>query len=433
MKTRAVFMDWPVAQEEPERVLNDLARWTGLNTLLLFTCFAMKWTGARSGVPLILPSLKGFEGLGAENTQEGFDLMNSFAELAKSYGFKIVCHLCPNLGLSLDLAGLGCTTVKDARPDSESDDGLIWSCPNNPQTIQYGTAFARGAVESWTVADMLGINHVEYAFRPRSSLSELFVCFCKHCRDKAEEQGIAFGRMKFEVAAFHDAVLSGRRGKAGASHGTQANGVLNFLIEHPSVAEWLNFRMSSMSDFIKTIVAAARESAAKSNPDLKIGMEFFLPSASNLVGTDFNNLYELFDWVSPKFPDYVPGGIVPEVADELASAGGLATVDDLRAAGRELLDLGVGPAKYEALEPPSDALRYSNTFDRTIIDRQMKHLSRLMGKIDMYPWIWLHNRDLESLRQKVNAVEENGFNGYYLWIWQRDFSTANIRQLEGII
>ena len=73
--------------------------------------------------------------------------------------------------------------------------------------------------------------------------------------------------------------------------------------------------MSSMSDFIKTIVAAARESAAKSNPDLKIGMEFFLPSASNLVGTDFNNLYELFDWVSPKFPDYVPGkpvGIVPE-------------------------------------------------------------------------------------------------------------------------
>ena len=50
----------------------------------------------------------------------------------------------PTWGLSLDLAGLGCTTVKDARPDSESDDGLIWSCPNNPQTIQYGTAFARG-------------------------------------------------------------------------------------------------------------------------------------------------------------------------------------------------------------------------------------------------------------------------------------------------
>ncbi len=433
MKTKAVFMDWPVAQAEPERVLNDLARWTDLNTLILFTCFAVRWTGARAGVPLILPSLKGFEGLGAENTVYAYELMNSFAEMAKSYGFKIVCHLCPNLGFSPDLADQGCTTVKDARPDSESDDGLIWCCPNNPRTIQYGTAFARGAVESWTVADMLGINHVEYAFRPRSSLSELFVCFCAHCREKAEEQGIDFDRIKGEVARFHDGLLSGRGGDAGTNHGSQSNEVLNLLIQRPRVAEWLNFRMSSMSDFIRTIVAASRESAAKFNPDLKIGLEFFLPSASELVGTDYKNLYELFDWAAPKFPDYVPGGIVPEVAGELAAAGGLGTVDDLRAAGRELLDLGEGPAEYEALDPPSDALRYSNTFDRTIIDRQMKHLGRLKGKIDMYPWIWLHNRDLESLRQKVNAVEENGFNGYYLWIWQRDFSTENIRQLEGII
>ena len=106
-----------------------------------------------------------------------------------------------------------------------------------------------------------------------------------------------------------------------------------------------------MSDFVRTIVAAARESAARSNPDLKIGLEFFLPSASNLVGTDYNNLYELFDWASPKFPDYVPGGIVPEVADELASVPAASgTVDDLRAAGRELLDLGPGPAEYDALD-----------------------------------------------------------------------------------
>ena len=62
MKTRAVFMDWPVAQEEPERVLNDLARWTGLNTLLLFTCFAMKWTGARSGVAADTSITKGIRG-----------------------------------------------------------------------------------------------------------------------------------------------------------------------------------------------------------------------------------------------------------------------------------------------------------------------------------------------------------------------------------
>ena len=51
----------------------------------------------------------------------------------------------------------------------------------------------------------------------------------------------------------------------------------------------------------------------------------------------------------------------------------------------------------------------------------------------MNPWIWLHNRDLGSLAQKVEAVCDNGFDGYYLWLWQRDFSTENLRQLEGIL
>ena len=34
METAAVFMHWSVIVQEPERVLDDLARWTGINTLL---------------------------------------------------------------------------------------------------------------------------------------------------------------------------------------------------------------------------------------------------------------------------------------------------------------------------------------------------------------------------------------------------------------
>jgi hypothetical protein len=433
METAAVFMHWPVIVEEPERILDDLARWTGINTLLFSISNPRNWTGSDRQSTVVLPAADGFEGLSVQVSSEEYDLMNQRVDLAKSKGFKIVCHVCPSLPFSKNLAALDSITIQGKRSDESSNLGMIWGCPNNPGTVQYGVALVRGAVKSWSAADMLELNHVEFPLWPRLGLVDLLVCFCDFCREKAQATGIDFEGMKRGVASFYEDLMKAQESSSEKADIISSNVMLNFFIKHSHIAEWLSFRMSSMSDFIRTVTAAARETAAKFNPNLKIGMDFFLPSASNLLGTDFASLYHLFDWVSPKFPDYVPGTLVPLAADEIASKSGRGTAAELRVAIRELLDLGKGPVEYQPIDPPSEDLFYSNAFDTSIIERQMKYLQPLGGKVPMYPWIWLHNRDLDSLRRKIEAIREHGFDGFFWWCWEVDFSSDRLKKLQGVL
>ena len=47
--------------------------------------------------------------------------------------------------------------------------------------------------------------------------------------------------------------------------------------------------------------------------------------------------------------------------------------------------------------------------------RRMKYLEPLAGKIPIYPWIWLYNHDLELVGEKIKALRQHGFDGYFLW------------------
>ena len=87
-------------------------------------------------------------------------------------------------------------------------------------------------------------------------------------------------------------------------------------------------------------------------------------------------LYHLFDWVSPKFPDYLTGSIVPMIADELNPSGGPARTAALREDMRRILDAGEGPSIYEPSPSLDEQLYYCNTFDASIIDGQMGYLSK---------------------------------------------------------
>ena len=63
MSVKALFMHWPVALKEPERVLDDLASWTDINTLILSNTY---WKWGQEGSPLILPSVNASEGPGLQ-------------------------------------------------------------------------------------------------------------------------------------------------------------------------------------------------------------------------------------------------------------------------------------------------------------------------------------------------------------------------------
>ena len=429
METRAIFIYWSVATEEPQRLLDDLARWTDINTIILGSPFFV-WGEPERGAQLVLPSAEPFGDLpvpvvtGAE-----FDSLLRFVDTAKANGFKVSCNISP-LGPNIrGLTSLSRVDVTD-RP-TVAEDLMGHGCPNNPDIVRYAETLARETVASWTSLDMLDLNHVEYPLWPRPGLRMMFVCFCRFCRARAEDEGIDFDEMQLEVASVYDSLTTASAGPDTLS-GLSPNGLLNHLARRPLVATWLSFRVASVSTFTRRIAEAAREVARRHNPSLRLGIGSYLPSVSRLFGTDFASLHALFDWVAPKFPDYVTGTIIPMIADQVASRTGRWEAEELRPVIRELYDVGPGPEEYAPIASPQEDLLYSNTFDASIIDRQMRHLEPLKGQVPMYPWVWLYNHDLEHLREKIDTLKRHGFDGYFLWPWPSDLTAEALKAAKGI-
>ena len=425
---RALYFPQSLIEHEAERVLDDLARWTNIDTLLVGL-----WNNTPQGDRLRLPAADGgdFPLPLPVVGEEEFDSFTSVLEMARSKGFRIGCHFCPLFAYTRDLLALRNETLHQPPPHELPHGGLIWACPNNPAAVQYAVAVARSAAAAWQPAELLALNHVEYPLWPHRSLGSILTCFCRHCQDTAQAAGIDFAAVKRETAALLED-LTTPPSQTDSALPSPANLVLNHVLGRPHIAQWLAFRMASMSQFVRTVTLAAREAAAQFNPELKIGMDVFLPSAANLVGTDFAALYPLFDWIAPKFPDYLSGSIVPMIADEMNTTGASARTTALREGMRQILDLGPGPANYEPSPSAGEELLYHNTLDATIVDRQMSYLNPLTGKIPMYPWIWLYNHDLSGLQDKFEALGRNGFEGFCLWLWEPDMTTAALKKAQGV-
>ena len=429
MKTRAIFVYWSVATEEPRRLLDDLARWTDINTIILASPFFV-WGEPERGAQLVLPSAEPFGELPVPVVSgPEFDPLLGFVDTAKAVGFKVSCNMAP-LGPNIrGLTSLGCVDVTDSPTAAENLMGH--GCPNNPDIVRYAETLARETVASWTSLDILDLNHVEYPVWPRPGLEVMFVCFCGFCRARAEDDGIDFNKMQQEVASVLDFLTTASAGPATLA-GLSPNRLLDLLARRPLVATWLSFRAESVSTFTRRVVEAAREAAKRHNPGLRIGIGSYLPSVSRLFGTDYASLFPLFDWVAPKFPDYVTGSIIPTIADQVASRTNRWEAKELRPVIRELYDVGPSPEEYVPVASPQEDLLYSNTFDASIIDRQMKHLEALQAQVPMYPWVWLYNHDLEHLREKINALKRHGFDGYFLWPWPTDLTTDALKAAKGI-
>ena len=425
MTPRAITVYWDVAMNEPERVLDDLARWTDINTVIVGVNYNKEYA-VRSAQPfgeLPVPVVTG----------EEFDSLLRFVDLAKSKGFNISCHVGPINPLPLEaLAPLSCIDVTGNR--AFETDYVVQGCPNNPDVRHFGETLVREIVGSWPSLDMLDFDHMEYPRWPHLGLSELFVCFCEFCRKKAESQGIDFDQMKQEAAALYSTLVTPAPAGPTPLSNVSVMDLVNFLLKRPQLAVWLNFRMASMTEFITRVTEAAREAAREHNPDLQIGIDVHLPSICHLIGTDFTELYPLYDWVSPKFPDYVPGSVIPLIADEIASKTGRWGASELVAVLRELHDLGPGPKEYPAAEDPNQSTLYSsNVFDTPdIVRRQMKYINPILGKVPVHPLVFISGRDVGHMRKKVDALRQHGFDGYLILGPEKGPTTEFLKESTGI-
>jgi hypothetical protein len=286
----------------------------------------------------------------------------------------------------------------------------------------------------------MALNHLEYPWMirwddPKIDVESLFSCFCKACERSAGEQGLDFARMKSEVRSFVASLSrpsSWQEERGGVPSTVNADDVVHFFLGRPYLAEWLRFRMDSITRYSRSLISAGREASKEYNPRLRFGLEFQLPSLSPLLGTDFLALSSDLDLMIPKFPDYLPASVIPLFAKEVASRGGLDDGALLRLI-RDAFDLGPGPRSYSSYGKPRHILLYSNAFDYSIVARQMKYLKPLVGKVPIQPYIWENNKDRRGLKRKIEALADAGFDDFFLWSWEDGISSRHLRALKGIL
>jgi hypothetical protein len=183
---------------------------------------------------------------------------------------------------------------------------------------------------------------------------------------------------------------------------------------------------------VKGVVKAARGAARKHNPKLQLGLEFQIPALSNLLGTDFVELSSQFDFLVPKFPDYLIGNTIPLISEVISAKTGAATPEEVASAIREVLDLGPGPKKHVIRSNPTNML-YDVPYDASvIITKQMRHLAPILGKVPLHPYFWLEEGDVNLLSEKLRTAKQNGLDGYFLWQWERDLTREALQRREGL-
>ena len=163
-----------------------------------------------------------------------------------------------------------------------------------------------------------------------------------------------------------------------------------------------------MSEYVSAVVKAGREAAKEHKRKVRIGLEFLPPTVSDVVGTDFASLFGMFDWISPKFPEYLTGTIIPRI---------VRACDEIGGDGPSVVDVGDQAALCPGLwaDHLPKNVRADGGADlfqriRPFIDRQPDEVPDTpssMGKVDIHPYTWLYNRDIcrpEEAGWKSSAV-----------------------------
>ena len=310
---------------------------------------------AGSPAQRVLPSSSGLDLDLPVVGRDEFKSAKRFMSEARSMGFKVTCNFVPMWSGSDKLTGASLVDIR-GRHLSGPADFPVHGCPNNPDMLRFGEYMIREFVRRWPDMEIMALNHLEYPYvihwkYPKMDVDCLFSCFCEECERAAGERGLDFARMKGEVKSFLASLSRPSPGGKGGLPMANADDVTHFFLRRPYLADWLRFRMDSLTGYSRSLIAAGRRAAKEHNPKLRFGMEFQLPSLSPILGTDFLSLSADLDLMIPKFPDYLAGSVIPLFAKEVATRSGLDEGELFRLI-RDAFDLGPGPRKYAAYDKP---------------------------------------------------------------------------------
>jgi hypothetical protein len=410
---RSVFVQWPLLVRRGEGLLTDLRQHTPIDTLEL-SDFTFDWAhselaaGADAPGALALPSTGHFDDLPfpvpVAEPDEYEGMAQAIAKVSAA-GFKVACNVTPLYVSSAQAARFGCVDAQGQRIPCIRSNLEVYGCPSHPEVVAYAEAMARAFIAAWPVLDVLTINHAEYPLWPQQRPEELLVCFCDACRARAGERGLDLDRVSAELTALAQRVSE--------------SGSMSELRDAP-LASWLQFRRDTVSECVERVIEAAREEAAAAGKTVAIGLEFQLPVLAPLIGTDFERLAGRLDFLVAKFPDYLTAAVLPGLVESLSGTENA----ELIALVRGLLGVGPGPREYTPAADPNEGIHYGNAFDPAVFDLQLPRLREVWGNLPVHAYLWKYGGDHADLRAKVGAVQALGFDGYFMWMWNRDLDVG---------
>ena len=155
------------------------------------------------------------------------------------------------------------------------------ACPLSPAAIAKCMAQARQFAAMPNITGII-IDGARYA-SPASpeNADAFFTCFCERCVAKMTQLGYDPTLIKSSVAALYTHCKTGQ----GYSPDIHRRGI----------DQWLAFRRSVITAHLTQYAKAIRAV----NPKLQVGMYLFTPSLSPLVGQNYYDLAEVFDFLSP--------------------------------------------------------------------------------------------------------------------------------------
>lgn len=412
-------MQWPVLVGRGRELLADVRRHTALDTLELSN-FTFDWDATERSSEreepgrLALPTTDAFGDLPVPVADAAdYEPLHAAIARAADDGFAIACNITPFYLSAPEAAHLGCVDVDGGRvPGLRSGLG-VYGCPSRPEVVAYGEAQARAFIATWPALDTLAINHAEFPLWPQTRVEDVLTCFCDSCRRRAASQGLDLAEV---IAA-----LSEMRAAAAAPD-VSATALATAVRDRPVVSRWLAFRRDVISECVERIVAGARAEADARGRRVAVSLEAQLPALAPVVGTDVERLAKVVDFVVAKFPDYLPAAVLPWLARALGADDGAALLGALR----EGLRLGRRPKRYERVRDPAEGIEFANAFDLGTFDLQLPLIAATRAETPVYAYLWKYGGDDADLGEKLQAVARCGFDGYFLWVWNRDLQRESL-------
>ncbi len=311
------------------------------------------------------------------------------------------------------------------------------SCLNNPDQIRFGQARTRDTLAHYPETHGFILDGPEYGYEIEPGhRSDVFQCFCEHCRNKAAQLGYDFAAMK-EAAERLRGYL--RRLTPSVMQGfisTQTGpfDAVDMLLQDPALFDWLRFKTECIQDYVGAFYACVKEI----NPELQLACGPRTSAFAPLTAHNYRRLNGVTDFIAPKLYFWQHGvdglkGTVYRYATTLMEWN--QGVDEALALEFVYKLFGFNMPGVDSLESLSEPLAPA-FFTETVPGEIAKMIHRTGPVERLRPWVGLHHGGVRissaELSLLLGAIRESGLQSFIYWHYS-DMSEEEWQILQGFI